>query len=162
MGAFALQMAAFIEKTKADTDLVVRATVAKVDSRLVQRSPVGDASYWKSKPPKGYVGGRFRGNWQMTIGSPASGSTGATDPDGSATISSHASVVAQAKAGDVIYLMNNLPYSKRIEQGWSRQAPVGVVALTVVEFGTLFDDAVNGVRAGTSAADFAQGWSSYK
>lgn len=161
MGTFALQMAAFIEKTKADADLVVRSVLMKIDGRLVSRSPVGDASYWKSKPPAGYVGGRFRGAWQMSIGSPSSG-TGAIDKDGSATTASHASVGAAAKAGDVIYMTNNLPYAKRIEQGWSRQAPVGLVALTVVEFNVLFNDAVNGVRAGTSGAHFKQGFESYK
>ena len=161
MGTFALQMAAIIEKTKAAPDLVIRAVLMKIDSRLVSRSPVGDATYWKNKPPAGYVGGRFRGAWQMAIGSPSSG-TGAIDADGSATTAAHAGVVGAAKAGDVIYLTNNLPYAKRIEQGWSRQAPVGLVALTVVEFNTLLDDAVNGVRAGTSASDFAQGWSNFK
>lgn len=162
MGTFALQMAAFIAKTKADSDLVVRAVLMKIDGRLVSRSPVGDASYWKSKPPKGYVGGRFRGSWQMAIGSPASGLSRAIDKDGAATIAAHASVVATAKVGDVIFMTNNTPYAKRIEQGWSRQAPIGLVALTVVEFNVLFDDAVNGVRAGTSAEDFSQGWSNYK
>lgn len=161
MGTFALQMAAFIAKTKADSDLVVRSVLMKIDGRLVSRSPVGDATYWKSKPPAGYVGGRFRGAWQMSIGSPSSG-TGAIDQDGSATTAAHAGIAATAKCGDVIYLTNNLPYAKRIEQGWSRQAPVGLVALTVVEFNTMLDDAVNGVRAGTSAADFSQGWSSFK
>lgn len=159
---FALQIAAFIGKTKANADLVVRMTLQKIDSRLVQRSPVGDASYWKHKPPKGYTGGRFRGSWAMSIGSPASSDTGIIDKDGAATLAAHASVIAQAKAGEVQYITSNLPYSKRIEQGWSRQAPVGVVALTVVEFRVIVDDAANGVRNGTSAADFSQGYESYK
>lgn len=162
MGAFALQMAAFIAKTKADSDLVVRAVLMKIDGRLINRSPVGDATYWKSKPPKGYVGGRFRGSWQMSIGSPAGGISRAIDADGAATLAAHASIAAIAKAGDIIFMINNTAYGKRIEQGWSRQAPVGVVGLTVVEFNTMFDEAVNGVRAGTSASDFAQGWSNFK
>lgn len=162
MGNFALQMAELIAKTKADSDLVVRAVLMKIDGRLISRSPVGDATYWKSKPPKGYAGGRFRGSWQMQIGSPATGLIRTADKDGSATAASHASTVAAAKAGDVIYMTNNTPYAERIEQGWSRQAPVGLVALTVVEFNVLFDEAVNGVRASTSGSDFAQGWSNFK
>ena len=35
-------------------------------------------------------------------------------------------------------------------------------ALTVVEFRTIVDNAVNGVRDGTTASEFAQGYSTYK
>lgn len=160
--AFSLQIAEFIAKTKANVDLVVRTTLFKVDGKLVERSPVGDGSYWQRPPPNGYAGGRFRGNWQVSIGSPATGSLDITDKSGSATLAAHAAVIGMVKAGQVIYLVNNLPYARRIEEGWSRQAPIGVVGLTVVEFRTLFDDAVNGVRAGTSSSDFAQGYQSYK
>ena len=38
------------------------------------------------------------------------------------------------KAGHVFYLVNNLPYIRRLEQGWSQQAPAGMVAVTVSEF----------------------------
>jgi hypothetical protein len=38
------------------------------------------------------------------------------------------------KAGDTIYLTNNLPYIRRLEEGYSQQAPAGMVALTVQEF----------------------------
>lgn len=161
MGTFALQIAAWVEKTKDDLDKVTRYALQSIDGRLVQRSPVGDASYWIHKPPKGYMGGRFRGNWQMSIGSPAAGVLDVIDKDGRATQAAHAGVVGAAKAGQVFYLMNNLPYANRIEKGWSRQAPVGLVALTVVEWNNIVDAAVNGVRSGTSAGDFAQGYQSY-
>lgn len=160
--SFSMQIAEFIAKTKADTDLVVRAITMKIDNKLVQRSPVGDAKYWKYKPPPGYTGGRFRANWQLSIGSPTAGVRDLIDKDGSATIAAHGSVISTAKAGDVIYLVNNLPYARRIEEGWSRQAPVGVVAITVVEFRTIVDNAVNGVRSGTTASELAQGYSTYK
>jgi len=161
MGTFALQIAAWVEKTNGDIDQVTRYALSEIDRRIVNRSPVGDSLYWKNPAPKGYAGGRFRANWQMSIGSPAGGTLDAVDTDGSATMAAHASVVAVARAGQVFYLMNNLPYAQAIERGWSRQAPVGVVALTVVEWNNIVDDAVNGVRAGTSAGDFAQGYQTY-
>jgi len=160
--SFSMQIAEFIAKTKANQDLVVRDIVFKIDNKIVDRSPVGNAKFWKHAPPPGYVGGRFRANWQLSLGSPATGMLDAVDKDGSATIAAHGAVNKAAKAGDVIYLVNNLPYAKRIEEGWSRQAPVGVVALTVVEFRTIVDNAVNGVRDGTTAGEFAQGYSTYK
>ena len=160
--SFSLQIAEFIAKTKANQDLVVRAITMKIDNKLVQRSPVGDAKYWKHKPPPGYAGGRFRANWQLSIGSPSAGVRDLIDKDGSATIAAHGSVISTAKAGDVIYLVNNLPYAKRIEEGWSRQAPIGVVGLTVLEFQNIVDKAVLELRGGTSESDFAQGYSTYK
>lgn len=161
MSTFALQISAWVEKTKGDLDQVTRYALTAIDKRIMFRSPVGDAKFWQHAPPKGYVGGRFRGNWQMSISAPAGGVLNTIDPSGSATLGAHASVVAIAKAGQVFYLMNNLPYAQRIERGWSRRAPVGVVALVVVEWNNIVDDAVNGVRSGTSAADFAQGYKSY-
>ncbi|MCY0910838.1 hypothetical protein [Massilia antarctica] len=160
-GSFSLQIAAWIAKTKANQDLAVRAILMEIDDRLVQRSPVGDGAYWQRPPPKGYSGGRFRGAWMIAAGSPPTGVSGTIDKTGSATLAAHASTIGTAKAGQVFYLVNNLPYAKRIEEGWSRLAPVGLVALTVVEFNTIVDDAVNGVRAGTSAQDFSQGFSTY-
>lgn len=161
MGTFAMQVAAWIDKVGGDVDKVTRYCLASVDGRLGQRSPVGDASYWIHSPPNGYTGGRFRGNWQMSIGAPAAGVLDLIDKDGRATQAAHAGIVGAAKAGQVFYLMNNLPYANRIEKGWSRQAPVGLVALTVVEWNNIVDAAVNGVRSGTSASDFAQGYQSY-
>lgn len=159
MGTFAADIRAWVDKTKDDADKVVRYALTTLDSRLVQRSPVGDAKYWQRPAPKGYTGGRFRGNWQMTAGSPATGPKDLIDKDGSATIAAHASVTSVARAGEIYYLVNNLPYSKRIEEGWSRQAPVGLVALTVVEWNNIVENAVNGVKAG--GGDMKAGFEAY-
>ncbi|WP_158569429.1 hypothetical protein [Duganella sp. BJB475] len=161
--SFSLQIAAWVNKTKDDTNRVLRYALMGIDTRLVQKSPVGDAKYWISPPPKGYVGGRFRANWQMSIGAPPSGTLSGIDQSegGTQTIDSHAAVYTSVQAGQVIYLVNNLPYAKRIENGWSRrQAPIGIVALTVLEWQKIIDKAVDDVRA-TSAEDFTQGYQSY-
>jgi hypothetical protein len=158
---FGAQIQAWIDKTKGNADKVVRYALLTLDTRLVNRSPVGDASYWIHPAPKSYAGGRFRGNWQVSIGSPANSILDVTDKDGSSTLAAGAAVIAVAKAGDIHYLINNLPYAQRIEKGWSRQAPIGLVAITVVEWNNIVNDAINGVNAGTSGADFAQGWSTY-
>ncbi|NBT33816.1 MAG: hypothetical protein EBT13_18445 [Rhodobacteraceae bacterium] len=39
----------------------------------------------------------------------------------------------------IIYIQNNLPYANRLENGWSGQAPQGMVALTVAEVSAAFD-----------------------
>ena len=160
--SFSLQIAEFIAKTKASQDLVVRAITMKIAEEIDSRSPVGDATYWKNKPPPGYAGGRFRGNWQLSIGSPVAATIDRIDKDGSATMAANGATIKTAKSGDVIYLVNNLPYAKRLEEGWAKKAPLGVVALTVVKFSVIVDNAVNGVRNGTTASEFAQGYQTYK
>lgn len=159
MATFSAQINAWIAKTKDDADKIVRYALMTLDGRLVSRSPVGDGTYWQKPPPKGYAGGRFKGNWQVSIGSAASGVKDLADKDGSATIAAHASVISLAKAGQVQYLVNNLPYAERIEKGWSRQAPVGLVAVTVVEWNNIVEDVVNGVKAG--GGDMAAGFGAY-
>ncbi|HEX5126491.1 MAG TPA: hypothetical protein VFW00_07100 [Rhodocyclaceae bacterium] len=159
MPTFSAQINAWIAKTKDDADKIVRYALQTLDGRLVNRSPVGDGTYWQNPPPKGYTGGRFKGNWQVSIGSPASGIKNLIDKDGSATMAAHANVIAIAKAGEVQFLVNNLPYAERIEKGWSRQAPVGLVAVTVVEWNNIVEDAVNGVKAG--GGDMAAGFGAY-
>lgn len=171
MATFSAQINAWIQKTKDDADKIVRYALMTVDGRLVQRSPVGDASYWKNPPPPGYTGGRFRGAWQASQWAPndsggmdrtATKDGGNIDKDGSATIAAHAGIISNAKAGDVYYLYNSLPYAQRIEEGWSRQAPLGLVMITAIEWNNIVEGVVNGVKSGTSAEDFAQGWETYK
>jgi hypothetical protein len=109
----------------------------------------------------GYVGGRFRGAWMVSIGAPDNSLGTVLDPSGNITLVAHRAILAAAKAGDVIHFRNNMPYAERLEKGWSKQAPLGIVALTVVEWRTIVDNVVNGIRSGTSAEDFAQGFKTY-
>lgn len=140
-GPFTLQLQEFAAKAKERADEVVGGVVVRIAATLDERSPVGDARYWKSPPPKGYVGGRFRGNWQLGVGTIPAGETGRIDKGGGATQSAIVAKIPEDASGKVYYLCNNTPYSLRIEDGWSRQAPNGVVGLTVTEFGTFVREA---------------------
>jgi len=132
--SFSLDLAEFERKTNAKADRVVRKIVLDVGTRLVMKSPVGDADYWKYPPPAGYVGGRFRGNWQYGDNQIPSGELSAIDANGGATVSAINNNLKPDASGKLHYLVNNLPYAKRLEEGWSRQAPQGMVGLTVIEF----------------------------
>lgn len=147
MGVFTADLNKFADKTKLRGDQVVGDVVIQLYRAVDGRSPVGDATYWTHPAPKGYVGGRFRGNWQLGDGVMPSGETGAIDPSGAETQGRIlASIPAQA-AGRIYYLMNNVPYADRIENGWSRQAPQGVVGLTVIEFPRMVDQAARALAA---------------
>lgn len=147
MSTFALDLQKFAEKTGAKADDAVGEIVARVADELDRRSPVGDATYWVSPPPKGYVGGRFRANWQLGVDSVPGGEINAVDPDGSVAYPAIVAAIPEDAAGKVYSLVNNLPYANRIEDGWSRQAPAGLVGLTAIMFRKIVDEAVAGVQS---------------
>jgi hypothetical protein len=146
MGTFALDLQRFAEKTKEKADLAVGNIVARVSAELDRRSPVGDATYWKNPPPKGYTGGRFRGNWQLGVGTIPAGETGRIDKTGAATQGAIIAEIPTQAAGRVYWLANNVPYAEAIERGHSRQAPSGLVGLTAIMFQQIVDDAVEALQ----------------
>jgi hypothetical protein len=127
VSTFSLGLDAFIAKAKANADTVVRQASLSVLSSVVKRSPVDT--------------GRFRGNWQTTVANPATGTLQAEDKGGSASIAAGVGALTNAKAGDTVWIVNNLPYAQRLENGWSDQAPTGMVRLTVNEFEKYVKDA---------------------
>lgn len=146
---FALDLQKFAEKAGRRADLVVGEMVEAVVTKIDTRSPVGDATYWKSPPPKGYVGGRFRGNWQLGIGAAPTGVLERIDPSGRGTVTANLAQIPENAAGLVYFYANNLPYAQRIENGWAYKAPTGVVGITVIEFQSMVDDAVASAKRQT-------------
>lgn len=123
--SFSLNIAAWCEKAKDRADLVVRKVALDVGSRVVLRSPVDT--------------GRFRANWQYGVGAPVVKITETFDKSGQETIARIGTLAATARLGDVIYLSNSLPYALKLEGGSSKQAPGGMVGLTVLEFQAAVD-----------------------
>lgn len=95
---------------------------------------------------KGYVGGRFRANWQTGLVQ-KNDDTSAQERGGSTqSVERCVSALNSWKPGQDIYLTNSLAYAKRIEYGWSSQAPGGVVRLTVQNFEQHFKKAVEATK----------------
>lgn len=95
------------------------------------------------KAGRGYVGGALRGSWQVTVGAPAGADNNRIDPSGNATIAAGVAAVAGAVVGPAIFIISNKPYGRRIEfEGWSKQAPAGMVRVTASEFAILVDEQV--------------------
>lgn len=139
---FAADLNKFADKVKGRADDVVGDVVLQLAQAVDRRSPVGDASYWISKPPKGYVGGHFRANWQLGADAIPAGEVAGVDPTGANAQGRILASIPEDAAGKVYYLVNNAPYARRLEDGWSRQAPQGMVALSVIDFPQMVDQAV--------------------
>lgn len=103
-------------------ELVVRKSALNLLSQVVQASPVDT--------------GRFKSNWQTGIGAINSG-TDSTDE----SVGRFHSAIGGWTAGQTIWLTNSLPYAKRLEYGWSKQAPGGMVRIAVQDFKNLIQQA---------------------
>lgn len=83
---------------------------------------------------KGYVGGRFRANWHISLDVVESVTFDETDKGGAETIAALVAGLSDFKPGQVAYIINNLPYAIPLEYGHSTQAPNGMVRVTLARF----------------------------
>ena len=139
MAAFSIPIGQLAAKMNADLDLVVRRSTVGLFRRVVLPSPVGNPDLWKSKPPPGYVGGRFRANWNVSFGAPDFSTTTSTDKTRG---EAEASKALTLPVGGIVYIANGLPYANELEFGHSTQAPNGMVRLAVVEFEDIMRKAI--------------------
>ncbi len=186
--SFSLDLKAFVEKTQANAEEVVRKSAIDLLVAVVDRSPAGNPELWainataaqyneeverlnaemrndpanlakngRMKPGrlikdgmdlvagKDYVGGRFRGNWQVSFDTAVTGTLDLIDPKG-ATSKADGAALIQTFTTEIgtIWITNNLPYGPRLEyEGWSSQAPTGMVRVSVTEFQTFVNKAVS-------------------
>lgn len=142
-GSFSVSLANFAIKTEKQAVVACQKIAMETWQRVIMKSPVGDPSKWNAAFveagtklgwfDKNYVGGRFRANWGCQVGSPYSGTVDTVDKAGGATVAKANMTTAQWNARGSIFLMNNLPYSIALEHGHSKQAPSGMVRVTVAE-----------------------------
>ena len=130
--SFTLDVKAFCEKAKKNPETVMRSVTLKLFSAIIKASPVDT--------------GRFRGNWQTTGVTPATGLIAGVDPTGNKAVNSAATFITNAPGWDTFTLTNNLPYAERLEYGWSKQAPTGIVRINVVRFQQLINEEAAKVR----------------
>ena len=140
----------FVTKSRSKIQNLTRLVLMEIGYRLVGRSPVGNPTSWKSGYwPKGYLPGHFINNWQVGIDTKPVGVIAAIDPTGSGSLE-RLQKLGRWPAGHVYYFVNNLPYAMALENGWSGQAPRGIVKLLQLEFPAIVKEAEaksNGVSA---------------
>lgn len=150
MGQFVVDLERFVRRFSVNKDRVIKKVVIDLSTAMIKRTPVGDPLTWKHPAPAGYAGGRARGSW--TYGFEAE-PRGADEVDGSGQKSMDritAGLDAHPGVG-IHYIINSVPYMRRLEyEGWSTQAPAGMVRITVAEFQSFVDAAIADVRRNRS------------
>jgi hypothetical protein len=115
--SFASDVSKWTRKTEAKIETAIRKIAIDVFAEVIMMSPVDT--------------GRFRGNWQVAIGTIPNGTLEIDDKEGTATLTKAQAEALGLKAGQTIFLINNLPYARALEYGLSQQAPGGMIRLTV-------------------------------
>jgi hypothetical protein len=87
---------------------------SSIDRKVKMKSPVDT--------------GRFRMNWQITENITTDSTIDATCAKGFIPRANKLNYQKE-KAGKTYYVQNNLPYSERLANGWSDQAPDGWIEL---------------------------------
>jgi hypothetical protein len=114
--SFKVSLEKFGKVTREQAEQIFKKIVLDLESAVVLRTPVDT--------------GRARGNWFPTIGTASNQrDDDLWDPGGQKSIAAIAAQVGLLTLGDVAWLSNNLPYINRLEEGWSKQAPSGMVSV---------------------------------
>jgi len=129
------------KKTKTDIETVVRESTFIIFTQVVIRSPVDT--------------GRFRANWNVSYNTINTATTQDVQPDFNLKLDEVQKALLQMPIGGMYWLANSLPYAKVLEyglypnppiagadktkNGYSKQAPHGMVRVAAREF----SDAVN-------------------
>lgn len=147
--SFSSDLNKFAKKVESNGDKILRGTFLGVFASVMKRSPVGNPENWVAYDkasgtykdyisvhgyPEGYIGGTFRGNWQTDVNKAPDGVLDDKDKTGAKSTLKAKTEAERANWGDSIYMVNNLPYAQRLENGWSTQAPRGMVKVTETQF----------------------------
>lgn len=118
--AFKRRFSALLARSKLKAETAVRKAALDLGSQMVLLSPVDT--------------GRFRGTWVYGNAAMPTDVHETVDKTGESSLGRIREGLATWTPGQTIYMVNNLPYSRRLEHGWSQQAPSGMVKLTVKNY----------------------------
>jgi len=135
MATFDRELNGAMKQINTAVEKAIRGAAIELFSEIVKRTPVGNPTLWAGPAAAGYTGGSLRGNWQTSLRSPNYGELAAKDAAGGQAIAKGAGKIKKFKLKDKsIFFTNNLPYADRVEHGWSKQRPEGMVRVTVKQF----------------------------
>lgn len=133
--SFQVDVAKFAAATGLRLRVVVQKTAVELLRGVVFKTPVDT--------------GRARGNWLVGVGAAREGTVKATDKTGAKAILQGTANIAELDGESSVFITNNLPYIGRLEKGHSKQAPAGMVAVTVASFNEYVNKAIQEAKGGS-------------
>lgn len=133
MSSFAADLTKFVKKANGNIDKVVQKVGFDLARGVIKRTPVDT--------------GRARANWQVGETMPAFAIDAKDNTQtGSRAIKSAKDVIKHIKAGGVFYIANNVEYIRELEYGSSKQAPQGMMRITVKMYHQYLANAVRSLK----------------
>ena len=145
MAQWTMDLNKYCEKKKTEFKEVRKSYAFALYSSIVKKTPVDT--------------GRARGNWNITVGHDDTTASTRTKPQFKSV-----DEVPKVEGDETIYISNNLPYITKLEyggypnppkggkgktiNGYSKQAPEGMVGVTLANNKNIFDSAVRAVKGG--------------
>ncbi len=123
MAGFAEQIRKFAVVAEGIADEVVKEAIEEVGRRVVVRSPI--------------LTGRFVSNWNYAPGAPDINETTLTNVRKVNRIDA----IPDKATAFTHFISNSLPYATRLEHGYSKKAPQGMIGVTAVEWEAIVADA---------------------
>jgi len=133
MASLGEQLRQMAERKKAAIEMAVRKTVLDLGASMVEMSPVDT--------------GRFKNNWQYGVNAINYDASRSPGTSGADSLNAITTGVASWKPGETMFITNSLPYAYRLENGWSKKAPNGMVKVTLVNFEAHFNRALREAQA---------------
>jgi len=109
----------FTDEVARDHRLITIKIALDIDQRLVLKTPVDE--------------GTARANWIASLGAAIFTPIESSDKGGGTTIAKAASVFGAAPNYPVLYITNNMPYIRKLNDGSSIQAPKNFFEQSVAE-----------------------------
>lgn len=132
---FADDIAKFAAKANANMETIMKRVAFELFRNIVNRTPVDT--------------GRARANWQLGIDKMPTSVVDGNYDDMAGMYQSFVrakSAIFQVNGVKSIFIINNLEYIIPLEYGTSKQAPQGMVRITVAEYMDYIQEAVQGMN----------------
>lgn len=108
-----LQMDKNVKAVLKNINVIQKEAIYELKDRVEKRTPIGRPELWKYPAPPGYDPGTLRASWGI-------------EEKGSGV------------NGEFV-LFNDQPYAQRVEEGWSSQAPHGMLRVSMLEWSSIVD-----------------------
>jgi len=108
-----------------EIDLRIRKIGLELLKKLIDKTPVDT--------------GHLRHNWQVTINTQTDTELAGEDTGGIATFNREKVKLTNLGTGPLVVFQNPAPYAERIETGTSKQAPQGMVRISLQEVATTYN-----------------------
>lgn len=138
--SFATSVGQWVKKTKEEDKAVYREVLGITAQALTTGHPLVPMS--RSPVDTGL----FQGNWKFSHGFIDLNPVDTLDKAGGVTLNKLLASIQRALPGNYHYFSNNVPYALRLEGGYSKQAPSGMVRITAMASSQILAQAVRNVK----------------